>query len=145
MSRYYDPKIGRFISPDTPDYLAPDTIGGVDLYAYCNYNPVMGYDPTGHWDWGRFWIGVGIVAVAAAVVAITVATAGATSGLGAAIIGGTISAAGDLFSQTVIEGKTLEEVNYTSVGISLISGVVGSSLGLFGSSVVSGLAEGVNS
>ena len=51
MTRYYDTQIGRFISPDTPDYLAPDIVGGVDLYAYCRYNPVMRKDPTGHWDW----------------------------------------------------------------------------------------------
>ena len=48
MTRYYDTQIGRFISPDTPDYLAPDTIGGIDLYAYCRNNPVMYYDPSGH-------------------------------------------------------------------------------------------------
>ena len=40
MSRYYDPAIGQFISMDTVDYLNPETIGGVDLYAYCNNNPV---------------------------------------------------------------------------------------------------------
>ena len=51
MSRYYDPSIGQFISPDTPDYLKPDTIGGVDLYAYCNNNPVMYVDPTGYLAW----------------------------------------------------------------------------------------------
>ena len=22
------------------------------MFAYCQNNPVMGYDPTGHWDWG---------------------------------------------------------------------------------------------
>ena len=48
MSRYYDPEIGQFISPDTQDYLVPETIGGVDLYAYCMYNPVMYVDPSGH-------------------------------------------------------------------------------------------------
>ena len=48
MSRYYDPEIRQFISPDTQDYLVPDTIGGVDLYAYCGYNPVMYVDPSGH-------------------------------------------------------------------------------------------------
>ncbi len=21
------------------------------MFAYCNNNPVLGYDPTGHWDW----------------------------------------------------------------------------------------------
>ena len=48
MSRYYDPSVGQFISPDTPDYLAPETIGGVDLYAYCLNNPVIYVDPSGH-------------------------------------------------------------------------------------------------
>ena len=41
MSRYYDPTVSQFLSPDTPDYLAPETIGGVDLYAYCINNPVI--------------------------------------------------------------------------------------------------------
>ena len=48
MSRYYDPQTGRFISMDTVDYLDPETIGGVDLYAYGLNNPVMYVDPTGH-------------------------------------------------------------------------------------------------
>ena len=48
MSRYYDPSVGQFISPDTQDYLAPDTIGGVNLYAYGLNNPIMYVDPTGH-------------------------------------------------------------------------------------------------
>ena len=41
MTRYYDTQIGRFISPDMPDYLAPDTVGGVDLYAYYRNNPLQ--------------------------------------------------------------------------------------------------------
>ena len=57
QSRYYDPEVGRFISMDDIDYLDPETIGGTNLYAYCNNNPVMYVDPTGHawydvvWDW----------------------------------------------------------------------------------------------
>ena len=47
MSRYYDPQIGQFISPDTQNYLDPQTIGGVDLYAYCGNNPVMRVDSKG--------------------------------------------------------------------------------------------------
>ena len=50
MSRYYDPEISQFISPDTQDYLKPETIGGVDLYAYCENNPVIHVDPTGHFS-----------------------------------------------------------------------------------------------
>ncbi len=48
LSRYYDPETGRFISPDSINYLEPETIGGINLYSYCNNNPVMFIDPTGH-------------------------------------------------------------------------------------------------
>ncbi len=48
QSRYYFPEIGRFISPDSVDYLEPQTIGGLNLYAYCLNNPVMYCDHSGH-------------------------------------------------------------------------------------------------
>lgn len=47
QTRYYDPVTAQFLSPDHPDYLDPETIGGIDLYAYCLNNPVMYSDPTG--------------------------------------------------------------------------------------------------
>jgi len=51
-SRYYDPQTGRFINADSVDYLAPGTINGLNLYAYCGNNPVMRADPTGcAWKW----------------------------------------------------------------------------------------------
>lgn len=40
MSRYYDPKTGRFINADSLEYLDPETIGGLNLYTYCGNNPV---------------------------------------------------------------------------------------------------------
>ena len=46
-SRYYDPEIGRFISIDGIEYLDPESINGLNLYAYCNNNPVMNIDPNG--------------------------------------------------------------------------------------------------
>lgn len=47
-TRYYDPTVGRFISMDDVAYIDPETIGGTNLFAYCNNNPVMNSDPTGH-------------------------------------------------------------------------------------------------
>ena len=46
-SRYYDPETGRFISIDDISFADPDTINGLNLYAYCCNNPVMHVDPTG--------------------------------------------------------------------------------------------------
>ena len=47
QSRYYDPETGRFINADDVSYLAPETIHGLNLYAYCLNNPVMYVDPSG--------------------------------------------------------------------------------------------------
>jgi RHS repeat-associated protein len=58
-TRYYDPEIGRFMTIDDLAYLDPDSINGLNLYAYCGNNPVMGYDPNGTWDWGTFWRSLG--------------------------------------------------------------------------------------
>ena len=52
-TRYYDPEVGRFISVDGIEYLDPETINGLNLYAYCNNNPVTNVDPNGNkwWHW----------------------------------------------------------------------------------------------
>ena len=50
-SRYYDPQMGRWLNSDDISYLDPVTLNGLNLYAYCGNNPVMYFDPTGHfWD-----------------------------------------------------------------------------------------------
>ena len=46
-TRYYDPEIGRFMTIDDISYLDPESINGLNLYAYCGNNPVMNIDPTG--------------------------------------------------------------------------------------------------
>ena len=46
--RYYDPSIGRFISPDDISYINPSTINGLNLYAYCRNDPINCTDFTGH-------------------------------------------------------------------------------------------------
>ena len=58
-TRYYDPEGGRFISVDGIEYLNPDNINGLNLYAYCGNNPVMRVDSNGTSWWTDFWNGVG--------------------------------------------------------------------------------------
>lgn len=58
QTRWYDPTIGRFISPDSYEYLDPETFGGLNLYAYCLNNPIMYVDPSGHLpEWTKWLIG----------------------------------------------------------------------------------------
>ena len=77
QSRYYDPVVGRFISPDDPAYIgANGDFISYNLYAYCSNNPVMGYDPQGTFDWKTCLSGVSLVSV----------------GVGAIVAGGAILA-----------------------------------------------------
>ena len=46
-TRYYDPEIGRFITIDDISYLDPESINGLNLYAYCLDNPVQYSDHSG--------------------------------------------------------------------------------------------------
>ena len=47
QTRYYDPETGRFLNSDAIEYLAPEQLGGLNLYAYCNNNPVIFIDHQG--------------------------------------------------------------------------------------------------
>ena len=96
-SRYYDPVTGRFITIDDISYIDPETINGLNLYAYCGNNPVMRIDENGNAWW--HWI-VGVLIVVASV-ALSVVTAGIAapitaalgSGLLGAIVGGAVAGA----------------------------------------------------
>jgi len=53
-ARYYDPVIGRFISPDSivQDPFDPQML---NRYSYCRNNPLIYVDPSGHLMIGRFF------------------------------------------------------------------------------------------
>lgn len=68
-SRYYDPETGRFISPDDWSYLDYKKINGLNLYAYSKNNPVMYYDPSGHFV---LMVSFFAVAISACVFGITI-------------------------------------------------------------------------
>ena len=69
QSRFYDPRLGRFISPDLFMLLNPEnmltTPGALNLYVYAGNNPVKLIDKEGAW-WK--WV-VGAVVISALVVA----------------------------------------------------------------------------
>ena len=46
-ARYYNPEWRRFISPDSIEYLDPESINGLNLYAYCFNDPINYADPSG--------------------------------------------------------------------------------------------------
>ena len=77
QSRYYNPQWGRFLNAD--GYVSTGTgLLGYNMYAYCNNNPVTGYDPAGTLDWGNLFKGSGWLAdgVTAIVVGVSVLTCG---------------------------------------------------------------------
>ncbi|MBP2845902.1 VCBS repeat-containing protein [Dickeya oryzae] len=89
-ARCYDPMTGHFITPDTH-------VGALSLiradawnrFAFELNNPINGTDPSGHFTfWERFGIGLGLVALIAASVAVTVATGGAAAPVAADVTAG---------------------------------------------------------
>ena len=92
-SRYYDPEIGRFINADS--YTNTDRgLNGFNMFAYCNNNPVMGYDPSGEWSLGTFVGGASLLAtgIAAIAIGVSVITCGAAAPLMIAVAAVTSSA-----------------------------------------------------
>ena len=57
QSRYYDPETGRFINADAIEYLMPNQVMGLNLYAYCGNRPTKHTDHSGTWwdEFVEFW------------------------------------------------------------------------------------------
>ncbi|MEA2696667.1 MAG: hypothetical protein QOI66_938 [Myxococcales bacterium] len=117
-ARYYDPAIGRFLSPDseTPG----DLIVALNRYAYGNNDPVNHTDPTGHFGWKGF-LRFTVVAVA---------------GIGGAVLCGPACAAGATF----LAGTAWDLVdNRHHLGLKTVGRIVG--LNAFDATVSLGVAE----
>ena len=150
-SRYYNPEWGRWISPDSIEYLDPESINGLNLYAYCGNDPVNMFDPDGHSAVALFVgtiIGVVLGGIYGEVSAaqngqdvfsggvIGAITGGLTGAIVAipklaisAMLGLTfaVGVAGDIFSQMVLDDKEFGEVNLIQ---STWSGVVNAFLAI---------------
>ena len=135
MSRYYDPQTGRFINADSLEYLDPETIGGLNLYAYCGNNPIMYSDDTGHMpEWLKTAIVVAAgVAVVAAVAAITVLTGGTAAPV---LVGAALGVASSGISSAVMQIADTGSIDISKLFIDM---TVGGVLGAFGGSAISRL------
>ena len=47
-SRYYVPEWCRWLTPDSPSFLQPESLNGMNLFAYCCNDPVNRIDPNGN-------------------------------------------------------------------------------------------------
>ena len=95
-SRYYDPEICRWISADDASNLGIEgEFVSYNVFVYCGDNPVQRED-----DGGEFWHIVG-----------------------AALLGGIISAGAEIASQ-LKNGATINSLDWTSVGIEAASGTL---------------------
>ena len=96
QSRYYDPEIGRFISPDSVENINPSEIFGLNLYAYCYNDPVNYVDTFGHTpEWivgiGRILTGIGAIVAGVLVIASGVALVSMIVIAGLTIAAGTLT------------------------------------------------------
>ena len=101
-TRYYDPEIGRFITIDDISYLDPDSINGLNLYAYCGNNPVNSADYNGTFVLSTFLITIAI----------------------GALIGGAISGGFEIVHQVRMYGWDTDSWDWKQIGLSTLGGVV---------------------
>ena len=143
-SRYYDSKIGRWISADAPETLTADfeNLAQYNLFAYCFNNPVNTFDETGTWpSWAKkVAAAVAVVAVVAIVAAITVATAGAGTAAAVIAVGAAKGAAVGMVSGAVI-GAATGAVNHR-VSTGSWSGAGTAALNGMGDGALSGAVTG---
>ena len=57
-TRYYVPQWGRWLSADSIEYLNPESVNGLNLYIYCENDPINRFDSSGH-SWKSFWNSMG--------------------------------------------------------------------------------------
>ena len=125
--RYYNPEWGRWIQPDDIEYLDPTNINGLNLYAYCNNDPVNYTDRSGHSPdsvWKTLFgvaVGVGLFALTA----VAVVASGGTL-LVPVLVGAGIGAGINLASQGISNLKNdkglFEDINWGNVILGGLSG-----------------------
>ena len=111
QTRYYDPTTRLFINADNYELLATlaEIPGQLNMYGYCNNNPIMFTDETGEVILSTIVVG--------------------------AVIGGALSFTSSVIEQVAVKGWDTSQWDWAEIGLSTLVGalsgaVAGSSLGL---------------
>ena len=114
-TRYYDPEIGRFMTIDGIEYLNPETINGLNLYAYCGNNPVSYVDPNGNDFWS--WLLGGLSLVGGVILCFVPGG----QAIGAAlIVGGVSITASNIMTAAGVDSKIASLI---SSGLDIVAGI----------------------
>ena len=156
QSRYYDPQVGRFINADSIDYLEPENIQSLNLYSYCQNNPVMYYDPNGHvilgmvlgFLFGALWGAVsakasngnvlvgaligGIVGIATAGFSVaTTALKGAMGFISTLATTFSLGVLGDIAVQRFVGNKKIEDIDEEQAAVAGVINMVSGTMGAY--------------
>ena len=154
-SRYYVPEWCRWLTPDGPSFLMPDTLNGMNLFAYCGNDPVNDCDMTGNLS-----ITVTCVLISAGISFVTEAyhdykrdkklfnsdkwyreyagaiVGGAVSGLGKGFLSSVgFGVAGDMIDAVISGEFQKKDDTFDFVATTIASNVLGCCLGEIASSV----------
>ncbi|MBU0505251.1 hypothetical protein KJ708_04585, partial [bacterium] len=142
-SRYYNPKLARFIQADTVLPSATD-YQSYNRYAYVRNNPLKYIDPSGHSFWGWFkkiagaFIGAAVGAVA------SMATLGA---LGIPTVGGIATMLANASVAQLVCAGVVGGLVGGAIGGGISSGIKGMAfgaiLGIVGGALLGGLGKGI--
>ena len=123
-ARYYNPELCRWMSLDSLEYLDHETLNGMNLYAYCNNNPINSSDPNGNFPFLACLSGVVLSGLITGVSAM-VSKQEDESNLGA-FVGGFIDGA---VGSAAIAAGLASGSPLLAVGIGAVGGAIGNAVG----------------
>ncbi|HOT15857.1 MAG TPA: RHS repeat-associated core domain-containing protein [Bacteroidales bacterium] len=145
--RVYDPRLGRFMSPD-PYVQAPFNSQSYNRYSYCLNNPLSFTDPSGYSWFSRAcsWVGKNWKPIVTAVAAIgagvaTALTIGAASPLLVATLSGAAAGFTGGVVGTALNGGSVGQC----LGAGIVGGLIGAAAGLAGGAAGLGASLALNS
>ena len=122
QSRYYNPKVGRFLNSDSISDSGAGVLG-YNTFIYCANNPVNASDPSGHF----------------------VVSAFLTKVVTSALVGGVIGGVSNLATQLIKNDWDFSKVNPTEVaiaaGVGAVTGALSGGLGFLASKITNTVAN----